>query len=149
MKKFLKLFSLLLIATMGLSACGSGEKKESTSNETKKEEVSKEKTDTINYQISFSGSSTLAPVISKISTDKLSGGQRQRLCIARMLTTEPEILIFDEPCSSLDLENTLIIENLIKKLSKKYTIIIATHNVEQANRIADRILKIENKKIIC
>ena len=69
MKKFLKLFSLLLIATMGLSACGSGEKKESTSNETKKEEVSKEKTDTINYQISFSGSSTLAPVISKISTD--------------------------------------------------------------------------------
>lgn len=83
-----------------------------------------------------------------ISPEKLSGGQKQRLCIARMLTTQPEILIFDEPCSSLDIENSLIIEDLIKELSKKYTIIISTHNFEQAKRIADKILKIDNKEII-
>ena len=57
----------------------------------------------------------------KMSALKLSGGQKQRLCIARMLTTDPHILIFDEPCSSLDKENTLIIENLIKRLAEKYT----------------------------
>ena len=63
-----------------------------------------------------------------LSPSKLSGGQRQRLCIARMLTTCPEVLIFDEPCSSLDEKNSIIIESLIKELSKKYTIIISTHN---------------------
>ena len=73
---------------------------------------------------------------------KLSGGQKQRLCIARMLTTDPYILIFDEPCSSLDKENTLIIENLIKRLAEKYTVILTTHNVEQAERIADRTINI-------
>lgn len=83
-----------------------------------------------------------------ISPSKLSGGQRQRLCIARMLTTCPEVLIFDEPCSSLDEKNSIIIESLIKELSKKYTIIISTHNEKQANRLADRIIKIENKKLI-
>lgn len=81
----------------------------------------------------------------KMSANKLSGGQKQRLAIARMLTTEPKILIFDEPCSSLDEKNTLVIENLLKKLKEKYTIIISTHNKEQAKRIADRILTIENK----
>lgn len=83
-----------------------------------------------------------------ISPSKLSGGQRQRLCIARMLTTCPEVLIFDEPCSSLDEKNSIIIESLIKELSKKYTIIISTHNEKQANRLADRIIRIENKKLI-
>lgn len=83
-----------------------------------------------------------------ISPYKLSGGQRQRLCIARMLTTCPEVLIFDEPCSSLDEKNSIIIESLIKELSKKYTIIISTHNEKQANRLADRIIRIENKKIV-
>ena len=82
-----------------------------------------------------------------LSPYKLSGGQRQRLCIARMLTTCPEVLIFDEPCSSLDEKNSIIIESLIKELSKKYTIIISTHNEKQANRLADRIIRIENKKI--
>lgn len=62
-----------------------------------------------------------------------------------MLTTNPEILILDEPCSSLDANNTLIIENLLKKLKEKYTIIISTHNLEQAKRIADRIIFIEDK----
>ncbi|WBB29009.1 phosphate ABC transporter ATP-binding protein [Parvimonas micra] len=83
-----------------------------------------------------------------LSPSKLSGGQRQRLCIARMITTCPEVLIFDEPCSSLDEKNSIIIESLIKELSKKYTIIISTHNEKQANRLADRIIRIENKKLI-
>ena len=83
-----------------------------------------------------------------ISPSKLSGGQRQRLCIARMLTTCPEVLIFDEPCSSLDKKNAIIIESLIKELSKKYTIIISTHNEKQANRLADIIIRIENKKLV-
>ena len=82
-----------------------------------------------------------------ISPSKLSGGQRQRLCIARMLTTCPEVFIFDEPCSSLDEKNSIIIESLIKELSKKYTIIISTHNEKQANRLADRIIRIENYKL--
>lgn len=82
-----------------------------------------------------------------ISPSKLSGEQRQRLCIARMLTTCPEVLIFDEPCSSLDEKNSIIIESLIKELSKKYTIIISTHNEKQANRLADRIIRIENYKL--
>lgn len=83
----------------------------------------------------------------KMNANKLSGGQKQRLCIARMLTTEPEILIFDEPCSSLDENNTLFIEKLLKELKEKYTIILSTHNFNQAKRIADRILKIENKTL--
>lgn len=83
-----------------------------------------------------------------LSPSKLSGGQRQRLCIARMLTICPEVLIFDEPCSSLDEKNSIIIESLIKELSKKYTIIISTHNEKQANRLADRIIRIENKKLV-
>ncbi len=83
-----------------------------------------------------------------LSPYKLSGGQRQRLCIARMLTTCPEVLIFDEPCSSLDEKNSIIIDSLIKELSKKYTIIISTHNEKQANRLADRIIRIENKKLV-
>ena len=78
----------------------------------------------------------------KMSAVKLAGGQKQRLCIARMLTTNPDILIFDEPCSSLDEENSLIIENLIKKLSGKYTIILTTRNPEQAERVADRIFMV-------
>ena len=73
---------------------------------------------------------------------KLSGGQKQRLCIARMLTTKPEVLMLDEPCSSLDMKNILIIEDLLKSLSQKYTIIITTHNEEQAKRLGGRIVRI-------
>ncbi len=68
---------------------------------------------------------------------KLSGGQQQRLCIARSLTAEPEIILLDEPCSALDIQNTEKIEQMLLNLSEKYTIIIVTHNLFQAKRISD------------
>ncbi|MFA6320629.1 MAG: phosphate ABC transporter ATP-binding protein PstB [Candidatus Omnitrophota bacterium] len=67
----------------------------------------------------------------------LSGGQQQRLCIARALAVEPEIILMDEPASALDPTATLKIEELIQELKKKYTIIIVTHNMQQAARISD------------
>ena len=71
-----------------------------------------------------------------MSALKLSGGQQQRLSIARSLCVEPEILLMDEPCSSLDIHNTKIIEDLLVTLSQQYTIVIVTHNLQQAKRIA-------------
>ena len=68
---------------------------------------------------------------------QLSGGQQQRLCIARALAMRPEVILFDEPCSALDPIATTKIEDLIKDLSRDYTIIIVTHNMQQARRIAD------------
>ena len=67
----------------------------------------------------------------------LSGGQQQRLCIARALAVEPEILLMDEPTSALDPISTLKIEYLMGELKKKYTVVIVTHNMQQATRIAD------------
>ena len=67
----------------------------------------------------------------------LSGGQQQRLCIARSLAIEPEIILMDEPCSALDPIATAKIEDLINKLKKKYTVIIVTHNMQQAARVSD------------
>lgn len=72
-----------------------------------------------------------------MSALKLSGGQQQRLSIARSLTVEPEVLLLDEPCSSLDIKNIAIIEEMLLKFSEKYTIIIVTHNLSQAKRISD------------
>lgn len=68
----------------------------------------------------------------------LSGGQQQRLCIARVLSVEPEVLLMDEPTSALDPISTLKIEDLISELKKKYSIIIVTHNMQQAGRISDK-----------
>ncbi|MDD5422358.1 MAG: phosphate ABC transporter ATP-binding protein PstB [Candidatus Omnitrophica bacterium] len=68
---------------------------------------------------------------------ELSGGQQQRLCIARALAVEPEVILMDEPASALDPTATLKIEELIQQLKKKYTIIIVTHNMQQAARISD------------
>src|SRR5262249_3112460 len=68
----------------------------------------------------------------------LSGGQQQRLCIARTMAVEPEVILMDEPCSALDPIATLKIEELIEELKLKYTIVIVTHNMQQAGRVADR-----------
>jgi phosphate transport system ATP-binding protein len=67
----------------------------------------------------------------------LSGGQQQRLCIARVLAVEPEVILMDEPCSALDPVATLKIEDLMRSLSQSYTIIIVTHNMQQAARVSD------------
>ncbi|MGD1098830.1 MAG: phosphate ABC transporter ATP-binding protein PstB [Thermoplasmata archaeon] len=67
----------------------------------------------------------------------LSGGQQQRLCIARALAAEPEVLLMDEPCSALDPIATAKIEELIKQLKTEYTLVIVTHNMQQAARVAD------------
>ena len=68
----------------------------------------------------------------------LSGGQMQRLCIARAVANEPEVILMDEPCSALDPIATGKIEDLIVELKKNYTIVIVTHNMQQATRISDR-----------
>ena len=77
----------------------------------------------------------------------LSGGQQQRLCIARALAVEPEVLLMDEPCSSLDPQSTLRIEELIGELKDRLTIVIVTHNMQQAARVSDRtaFFTIENE----
>ena len=68
----------------------------------------------------------------------LSGGQQQRLCIARAIAVSPEVLLMDEPCSALDPISTLAIEDLIAELKLQYTIVIVTHNMQQASRVSDR-----------
>jgi phosphate transport system ATP-binding protein len=68
----------------------------------------------------------------------LSGGQQQRLCIARAIATEPEVILMDEPCSALDPRATLQIEELMAQIKEKYTIVIVTHNMQQAARASDR-----------
>jgi phosphate transport system ATP-binding protein len=69
----------------------------------------------------------------------LSGGQQQRLCLARALALQPEVLLMDEPCSALDPISSGVVEDLIKGLRGRYTIVVVTHNLAQARRIADRV----------
>jgi phosphate transport system ATP-binding protein len=79
----------------------------------------------------------------------LSGGQQQRLCIARALAVEPEVILMDEPCSALDPIATLRIEELMQELKKNYTIVIVTHNMQQAARVSDTtamMMLTENRK---
>ncbi|MCZ2401985.1 phosphate ABC transporter ATP-binding protein [Paenarthrobacter sp. Z7-10] len=68
----------------------------------------------------------------------LSGGQQQRLCIARAIAVEPEVLLMDEPCSALDPISTLAVEDLINELKDSYTVVIVTHNMQQAARVSDK-----------
>ncbi|MEX5261450.1 phosphate ABC transporter ATP-binding protein PstB [Kocuria sp. CPCC 205263] len=68
----------------------------------------------------------------------LSGGQQQRLCIARAIAVKPEVILMDEPCSALDPISTLAIEDLISELKEEYTVVIVTHNMQQASRVSDR-----------
>jgi phosphate transport system ATP-binding protein len=72
------------------------------------------------------------------SGSSLSGGQQQRLCIARAIAVKPQVLLMDEPCSALDPISTLAIEDLIQQLKSEYTIVIVTHNMQQAARVSDR-----------
>jgi phosphate transport system ATP-binding protein len=72
------------------------------------------------------------------SAFKLSGGQQQRLCIARTLAVEPDVILFDEPCSGLDPISTAKVEDAMVKLKEKYTIVLVTNNVKQAARVGDR-----------
>ncbi|QXM05835.1 phosphate ABC transporter ATP-binding protein PstB [Crassaminicella indica] len=78
----------------------------------------------------------------------LSGGQQQRLCIARCLAVEPDVILMDEPTSALDPISTLKIENLLEELKKDYTIVIVTHNMQQAGRVSDETAFFLNGEII-
>jgi phosphate transport system ATP-binding protein len=75
----------------------------------------------------------------KKPANRLSGGQQQRLCIARTVALRPEVILMDEPCSALDPISTRKVEDLVLQLKKDYTIVMVTHNMQQARRIADRI----------
>jgi len=85
--------------------------------------------------------------LDKPATD-LSGGQQQRLCIARALAVEPEVLLMDEPASALDPISTLRVEELVQQLKESYTIVIVTHNMQQAARIADRTAFFLNGELV-
>ncbi len=74
----------------------------------------------------------------KSSALGLSGGQQQRLCIARLLAVEPEVLLMDEPCSALDPISTMKVEELVRELKNRYSIVMVTHNMQQAARVSDQ-----------
>src|SRR5881227_3012080 len=87
-------------------------------------------------------------VLKKKSGASLSGGQQQRLCIARALAVEPEVLLMDEPCSALDPISTSKIEDLIFELKEQYTVVIVTHNMQQAARVAENTGFFLNGKMV-
>ena len=78
----------------------------------------------------------------------LSGGQQQRLCIARAIAVEPQVLLMDEPCSALDPASTARIEDLLFELKERYTIVIVTHNMQQAARVSDRTAFISHGQLV-
>jgi phosphate transport system ATP-binding protein len=82
------------------------------------------------------------------SAMSLSGGQQQRLCLARVLAVDPEVILMDEPCSALDPISTARIEELIEELRRRYTVVIVTHNMQQAARVSDRTAFLLNGELI-
>jgi phosphate transport system ATP-binding protein len=80
--------------------------------------------------------------------ERLSGGQQQRLCLARTLANQPRVILMDEPCSSLDPAATKQIEDLIFQLKERYTIVVVTHNMAQAKRVADRVVFMFDGEIV-
>lgn len=84
----------------------------------------------------------------KSSAMGMSGGQQQRLCIARVMAVEPEVVLMDEPCSALDPISTMKIEEMVAELKKKYTIVMVTHNMQQAARVSDETAFFLNGKLI-
>lgn len=89
-------------------------------------------------------------VAERLQTDArlLSGGQQQRLCIARALAIQPEVLLLDEPCSALDIKNILHIEQTLRTIKEQCTVVIVTHNLSQAKRIADDVVYMEKGRIV-
>ena len=81
-------------------------------------------------------------------TDTLSGGQKTRVALGKLLLTDPDILLLDEPCSALDMKNTIAIEETLMELKGQYTFVIVTHNLGQAKRIADQIIFMDQGKIL-
>jgi len=79
---------------------------------------------------------------------ELSGGQQQRLCLARVLAVDPEVILMDEPCSALDPISTARIEELIEELRERYTLVIVTHNMQQAARVSDRTVFLLNGELV-
>ena len=84
----------------------------------------------------------------KASAMGMSGGQQQRLCIARLLAVEPEVLLMDEPCSALDPISTMKVEELVSELKKDYTIVMVTHNMQQAARVSDNTAIFLNGELV-
>ena len=84
----------------------------------------------------------------KKSALRLSGGQQQRLCIARALTVEPDVLLLDEPCSALDIRSTLQIEEMLGACRDRYSIVMVTHNIAQARRIADHVVFLYQNRVL-
>lgn len=83
-----------------------------------------------------------------MAAEKLSGGQKQRLAIARALCVNPKVLLLDEPCSALDMKNTVAIEETLVSLKEQYTIVIVTHNLAQAQRIADHVIFMHDGQVL-
>ena len=82
------------------------------------------------------------------SAMELSGGQQQRLCLARVLAVDPDVILMDEPCSALDPISTARIEELIEELRERYTVVIVTHNMQQAARVSDRTAFLLNGQLV-
>ena len=108
----------------------------------------------LSYVLKYHGVRNKKEIAEKITESlqkaklKLAGGQKQRLAIARSLCAGPEILLLDEPCSALDMKNTIAIEETLLELKDQYTFVIVTHNLAQAKRIADQVIFMDHGEVL-